>query len=421
MADRTKEYPLREPIWRIEAVIHDGSWYDVKKWARVAKVQPEDIESWIRDNRQEVGLIKLEESYRVNYDEIIRWYSKQTDIDITDKIIPKNYPPRLWGGKTEVETFIAAKRRTTSTLTFTTDDEKMVQTCTRALAGIAKVSYEDVNTYKAYGLSDTYMEKALEKVLTTKEIKSLNIKKRKGLKHRELSDFSPEFIEQALLFYIDFASSILRSKESTLKIYLPDKGAIRSQIIEWIIKAMRKFDETQPVPFSGYLNSVLRFWPYDLPDNYLGKELSSFQRNKKKAIDRIHKRENNNRQLSSAEIVEEMKIDFNDYVRLSGEHETWLAERNASELNWTDSANEKAGTMVGVSKRPRRDVPLASKISSAILDTILITADLDSGMYLITAMGEVMDNAIEKKLSTLKPAFTSVLARELVKRNGLHE
>ena len=96
MADRTKEYPLREPIWRIEAVIHDGSWYDVKKWARVAKVQPEDIESWIRDNRQEVGLIKLEESYRVNYDEIIRWYSKQTDIDITDKIIPKNYPPRLW-------------------------------------------------------------------------------------------------------------------------------------------------------------------------------------------------------------------------------------------------------------------------------------------------------------------------------------
>lgn len=421
MTDRTDEFLTRDPIWRVEAVIHDGSWYDVAKWARMAKVKPEVVEEWIKVNRQPLNLIKLEQSYRVNYDEVIRWYSLQTDISIEDKIIPKNYPPRLWGGKTEVETFIEAKRRVTSTLTFKTDDPEIVKVCTRALSGIAKVTYDDVNTYKAYGLSDTYMEKALEKVLTTKEIKALQIKKRKGLKHRELSDFPQDFLEEAILFYIDFTSSILRSKEATLKIYLPDKDAIRSQIIEWIIKAMKKFDETQPIPFSGYLNTVLRFWPYDLPDNILGKELSSFQRKRKKAIDKIHKAENNNRKLSSEEIMTEMGCSYDDYVRLSSEHDTWLAERNASELNWSDSSNEKSGTPVGVSTRPRRDVTLAHKISSSIIDTILITSDFSSGMYLITAMGDVIDTSVEKKLSGMKPEFTSVLARELIKRNGLHE
>lgn len=420
MVDKTEEFNERSENWRIEAVIHDGSWYDVKKWSKMAKVKPETLEQWIKDNRQRIKLIKSENSFRVNYDEVIKWYASQDDIELDDKLIPKNYPPRLWGGMTEVESFIKAKRRTTATLTFTTDDESILQAITRALAGIARVTYDDVNKYKAYGLSDVYIEKALDKVLTKKEIESLNIKKRKGLKHRELADFSEEFLEQALMFYIDFATNILRSKESTLRIYLSDNDAIRSQIIEWIINAMKKFDERKPIPFSGYLNSVLRFWPYDLPDIYLGKELSAFQREKKKAIDRIHKLENSNRLLSNDEIIKELEIDYDTYTRLTSEHDTWLAERNAGELNWSDSSNEKSGTLVGVSKRPRRDVTLASKISVSILNSVLITSDIESGLFLINSMGDV-DSVDTKTMATLPPEFTKVLAQELVKRNGLKE
>jgi len=50
---------------------------------------------------------------------------------------------------------------------------------------------------------------------------------------------------------------------------------------------MQKFDETQPIPFSGYLSNVLRLWPYDLPDNELGKPLSKFQRIRAKAEEEL--------------------------------------------------------------------------------------------------------------------------------------
>lgn len=67
-----KKRPLK---FRIEAVIHDGQWYTFDKWKRVALVKDEnDLLDWIYEN-QDI-LIKKDESYRVPYDEVIKWYKE---------------------------------------------------------------------------------------------------------------------------------------------------------------------------------------------------------------------------------------------------------------------------------------------------------------------------------------------------------
>lgn len=422
MEDRTAEFKKRPPEWRIEAVIHDGSWYDVPKWARVAKVKPDVLKEWIKKNQRVFHLIKSEqgESYRVSYDEVIDWYNKQDDITIYDKIIPKNYPPRLWDGQTEVEAFLAVPRRTTSTLTFTTNDDKLLKKCTKALCGTARVRYDKNGKYRAYGLSDEYMRQVLVKALTPKELDSLNIKKRKGMLHRELTDFSSKFTEEALTFYLPFSRHILKKHMSTLKIYLPEEKDIDSQIIAWIVAAMRKFDETQPVPFSGYLSNVLRFWPYDLPDEYLGKELADFQRKRQKAMSALDLESKSDKLHSNKEIANKMGIDIKDYIRLESEHKTWLSERNATTLNWSDSANEKSGELVGYSETTAHDVQLAHMISIAAVNATLKTANFEDGCTVINSIDKTLTDDNLPDLKNLSPEFKREFGLELKKMGAMN-
>lgn len=421
MKDRTSEFKERAPEWRIEAVIHDGSWYDVPKWARVAKVKQDFLNDWIKANESKFNLIRSEKgaSFRVGYDEVLDWYSKQTDISIYDKIIPKNYPPRLWAGKTEVEAFIDVPRRTTSTLTFTTSDDKLLEKCTRALRGAARVRYNKNEKYRAYGLSDEYMRQVLAKALTKKEYESLNIKKRKGMLHRELTDFPYEFTEAALTFYLPFSLHMLQSRMPTLKIYLPEEKDIESQVIAWIVDAMRKFDETQPVPFSGYLSNVLRFWPYDLPDEFLGKELADFQRKRQKAMTALSLEAKSDKLHSNKEIADEMGVDIKDYIRLESEHKTWLGERNATTLNWADSANEKSGSLVGHSAAATHDFKLAHAISVAAINATLKTANFKDGCLVINSLDRTLTDDCLPDLQNLTPEFKEEFGLELMKLGAL--
>lgn len=416
MIDRTKDFKNRPDDWRIEAVIHDGSWYDIKKWARVAKVKPDYLKEWIRVNKSRYHLIKSTqgESYRVTHDEVLKWYDKQEDINITDKIIPKNYPPRLWDGKTEAEAFLDNPRRTTATVTMTIDNTQLLRKCTEALVGAARIRQDRKGKYRAYGLSDEYMIQCLKKSLTADEFLSLDIKRRKTMKHRELTDFSKEFAEKALEFYLPFARNILKTHMSTLTIYLPDENDLNSQIISWIVVAMRKFDETQPVPFSGYLSSVLRFWPYDLPDEFLGKKLSGFQRQRQKAIKSLEKEQGTGITFSNKEIAKKMDIDFDEFVELNQQHQNWINERTATTLNWSDSSNEKAGVLIGDDSAIHHNVKLANLISLAILNSIEKTNSIDDGVLLINSMEMNFDDpASLKTLNKLSDDFKKEFYHEL--------
>lgn len=393
--------------FRIEAVIHDGNWYDFAKWKKVAKVKNEALEEWIEKNKD--ILIESElGSYRVGYDEIIKWY-KKNDIDLEDSLVPSNFPPKLWGKTTETDVFLNAPRRRVGTVSFVAKDREILNKCTNILKGIAKIMPDDDGRYKAHGLSSTHIKNLLSKGLSESDFNSLELKTRSVIMQRELIDLPQDWLEKALDFYVNtFAPTVLRSSMSTISIYLPDRHDIHSQTMIWVISAVKKFDENASVPFSGYLSNVLRYWPYDLPDEYLGKELSKFQRDRKKAIDQAESEGLSVDGNIPIEVIAEiMEMPLKQYIELNNQHETWLAEKNSTTLTWEDSSNEKKGTLVGESKTNTKGntVELA-KMSMATVKSAVDTKDWDSAYELIFQIDS----------SEIDPNVSSRLSREFVQK-----
>jgi len=395
-----KQFNAQDDIWKIEAVIHDGNWYDPEKWAKVAKVDKKTLLAWIEDNKDiliESGL----GSYRVGYDEIIRWY-EQEDIDVEESIVPSNFPPKLWGGTTETDVFSNAPRRRVGTISFKVDNNEILDRCVEILKGVGKVMPDEGGRYRAYGLSAIHMKNLLSKGLTESEFESLDVKTRAILLQRELVDLPPEWLSEAITFYANiFAPSILKSAMPTISIYLPNKEDIHSQIVIWVITAMKKFDENASVPFSGYLSSVLRHWPYDLPNEFLGKDLAKFQRERKKAIELIKKEGYKGDNISIETLAEKMDIPKNEYIELNSEHENWLAKKHATTLTWGDSANEKKGELLGSEAAVKVDVEKMATISLAAVRAGIETKDWDSMITVISQIDKSdIDKDINEKLSS---------------------
>lgn len=387
--------------WRIEAVIHDGNWYDFKKWKKVARVKNKTLENWIEKNKDILITSELG-SYRVGYEEIVRWYN-ENDIDIEESLVPNNFPPKLWGKTTETDVFLSAPRRRVGTVSFIAKSNEILNKCENILKGTAKIMPDDGGRHKAHGLSAVHMKNLLSKGLTEEEFDSLEIKTRAVIMQRELIDLPLDWLEEALDFYANtFAPTALRSSMSTISIYLPDRHDIHSQTMIWVITAMKKFNEDASVPFSGYLSNVLRHWPYDLPDEHLGKELSKFQRDRKKAIDQAEEEDLSIDGNVPIEVIAEiMDMPLEKYIELNNEHENWLAEKNATTLTWEDSANEKKGTNVGESETIENDSSKLARMSIATVKAAVDTEDWDSAYTLINQIdSSEIDDTVGSRLSS---------------------
>lgn len=403
--DKTRDFLERDPKWRIEAVIHDGSWYTIRKWARLAKVKDKDVREWI-DNDDE-NLIHVDKSYRLGYDDVMAWYDKQPDIDIHDRLVPNNFPPKIWDGQTEAEALIKVPKRRVTEVTLTPDTKELNEKCQRILKGIAVVRVYKQGVYRACGLSRRFIVNRLRQELTPEEFKIVNPARKTIMHYRELSDFSEEFLTNALRFYVPFAKTLLRPRMSTLKIYLRTQGDIDMQVAIWVMTALRKFDEHQPVPFSGYLSRVLSFWPYDLPDEILGKELSTFQRNKRKITNKlIH--ENGADNIPDEEIIARMNIDKDKYLRLTNEYKSWLYEHNATQLTWENSSNEKLSEYIWDNNEDKHNSELSHKIATGIVQAALKTNKYSEAMQIIGTLGSINEDDY-KALQDIDPDFKKYL------------
>lgn len=388
--DRTREFAKRDPTWRIEAVIHDGSWYTVRKWAKLSKVKDNDIHEWIENNKEKTDLIHMNDSYRLGYDEIMRWYDDQPDIELDDRLVPNNFPPKIWDGQTEAEALINVPKRQVTEVSLTPNTKELKEKCQDILRGTAILRLYKHGSYRACGLSRKFIISKLQRGLTREEFEIVNPGRKTIMHYRELSDFSEEFLENALKFYVPFAKTLLRSRMSTLKIYLPTQGDIDMQVAIWIMTALRKFDEQQPVPFSGYLSRVLSFWPYDLPDEILGKELSTFQRNKRKIMNKwIH--ETGDSHMPDDEIISRMKIDKDTYLRLTKEYQSWLYEHNATQLTWENSSNEKMSDYIWDENEDSHNSELSHKIAIGLMDAALKTENFSEAFKIINTLGSVSE------------------------------
>jgi hypothetical protein len=415
----TREEFLKQPVdFRIGGIISDGQWYSFPKWKMMSNCTEEELSAWIEEHMLDGSLLQSPtgaKSYRLRLDAMLDWYNDH-DLEFPGQLTKFIYPPRVWDGMTEVDGFLKAPLRTIGIVSFNCSNST-AERITEELRGIARVREVEPGRWKAFCLNAQYVRSIVASILDEVDDPGKKIHTMTAAKRREMQDFTDEFNRGMLAFYVSYSKeNTLKSLMETIRIFIPNEEDQNSQITEWVILAIQKFDESASVPFSGYLDAVLKRWPFDLPQAHLGKELSTFQRNRSRAIKALKKRFKGREMFTSSELAEEMDISMAKFADLDEKHNVWLRTKRATELNWEGRSDEKEADhhsnimMGGVGTIPS-DTDLAHKLSVAVVSSAIDTGRFDDAYTLISQI-DVRDIDM-KQVESLSPEFVKALGSKL--------
>lgn len=369
-----ENFSLRDKDFRINAVIHSGQWYTFDKWLKLSQVDREDLVKYLEETT--IPIIHKQNSYRVDSKEVFRWYH-ENNLNIEEAIVPNDFSPRVWGGKTEVDVLLETPQRISNILLVYCDDVNMLYKIKNILRGYAWCVYrENKKQLKIYTTSFKYIEQILTSQLTDREFNSLVIRYTVQRKWRSLSDFDEDFLGGFLMFYSNFSKQCLKPHMETIKTYINSHEDIESQIREWIMIALNKFDEKETVPFSAYLNRYLQFRPYELGNELLGDDLANFQKEHSRAVKELASELNIDIKLVDENLVREKMgySDKNEYFSLLERTIEFNSLKVARDINWEEKNNEKQGSSIFDRKeKNEHDRRRQTEISKAIIKATIET------------------------------------------------
>lgn len=369
-----EQFSLRDKDFRINAVIHSGQWYTFDKWLKLSQVDKEDLIKYLEETT--VPIIHKQNSYRVDSKEVFRWYH-ENKLNIEEAIVPNDFSPRVWGGKTEVDVLLETPQHISNILLVYCDDVNVLYKIKNILRGYAWCVYrENKKQLKIYTTSFKYIEQILTSQLTGREFNSLVIRYTVQRKWRSLSDFDEDFLGGFLMFYSNFSKQCLKPHMETIKTYINSHEDIESQIREWIMIALNKFDEKETVPFSAYLNRYLQFRPYELGNELLGDDLANFQKEHSRVVKELASKLNVDIKLVDENLVREKMgySDKNEYFSLLERTIEFNSLKVARDINWEEKNNEKQGSSIFERKeKNEHDRKRQTEISKAIIKATIET------------------------------------------------
>lgn len=369
-----ERFSLRDKDFRINAVIHSGQWYTFDKWLKLSQVDREDLVKYLEETT--VPIIHKQNSYRVDSEEVFRWYH-ENNLNIEEAIVPNDFSPRVWGGKTEVDVLLETPQHISNILLVYCNDINVLYKIKNILRGYAWCVYrENKKQLKIYTTSFKYIEQILTSQLTGREFNSLVIRYTVQRKWRSLSDFDEDFLGGFLMFYSNFSKQCLKPHMETIKTYINSHEDIESQIREWIMIALNKFDEKETVPFSAYLNRYLQFRPYELGNELLGDDLANFQKEHSRAVKELATELNVDIKSVDENLVRERMgySDKNEYFSLLERTIEFNSLKVARDINWEEKNNEKQGSSIFERKeKNEHDRRRQTEISKAIIKATIET------------------------------------------------
>lgn len=369
-----ENFSLKDKNFKINAVIHSGQWYTFDKWLKLSQVDKEDLVKYLE--KTTVPIIHKQNSYRVDSEEVFRWYH-ENNLNIEEAIVPNDFSPRVWGGKTEVDVLLETPQHISNILLVYCNDINVLYKIKNILRGYAWCVYrENKKQLKIYTTSFKYIEQILTSQLTEREFNSLVIRYTVQRKWRSLSDFDEDFLGGFLMFYSNFSKQCLKPHMETIKTYINSHEDIESQIREWIMIALNKFDEKETVPFSAYLNRYLQFRPYELGNELLGDDLANFQKEHSRAVKELASELNIDIKLVDENLVREKMgySDKNEYFSLLERTIEFNSLKVARDINWEEKNNEKQGSSIFERKeKNEHDRRRQTEISKAIIKATIET------------------------------------------------
>lgn len=406
-----KQLPLQQ---RIEVIVSDGMFLTVEKWAKLAYTTESDILDYIKKALKDGTIIQSvtgAQSYRMPLESMKKWY-KENRLKFGDQILTYVFPARVWDGMTEVDGFDLAPRREVGTVTFKANQDS-AKLITESLRGLALVKEVDTSEYRAFGLSASFLRNhILELVAQNPEITVKGgIRLRGSAMRRELVDFPPVFTNHLIEFYRIFATSMVKPAKETIDIYLPEYSDKEGQILMWVFDAIEKFDEKASVPFSGYIESILKHRPYDLPIKFLGEDLAFFQNERSRTRKALFKEGVEN--PSNEVLAERMRLPLRKFLEFDEKYRVWLKARNATTLTWDETNADKLAlnSVYSDTKRGGHDDDLASRISKASVEAMVELEDWASGFAMISQIGQ--DSLDFTRLEGLSSEFVETLGKRL--------
>lgn len=369
-----EQFSLRDKDFRINAVIHSGQWYTFDKWLKLSQVDKEDLIKYLEETT--IPIIHKQNSYRVDSKEVFKWYH-ENNLNIEEAIVPNDFSPRVWGGKTEVDVLLETPQHISNILLVYCNDINVLYKIKNISRGYAWCVYrENKKQLKIYTTSFKYIEQILTSQLTDREFNSLVIRYTVQRKWRSLSDFDEDFLGGFLMFYSNFSKQCLKPHMETIKTYINSHEDIESQIREWIMIALNKFDEKETVPFSAYLNRYLQFRPYELGNELLGDDLANFQKEHSRAVKELASELNVDIKLVDENLVREKMgySDKNEYFSLLERTIEFNSLKVARDINWEEKNNEKQGSSIFDRKeKNEHDRRRQTEISKAIIKATIET------------------------------------------------
>lgn len=401
-----EQFSLRDKDFRINAVIHSGQWYTFDKWLKLSQVDREDLIKYLEETT--IPIIHKQNSYRVDSEEVFRWYH-ENNLNIEEAIVPNDFSPRVWGGKTEVDVLLETPQHISNILLVYCDDVNVLYKIKNILRGYAWCVYrENKKQLKIYTTSFKYIEQILTSQLTGREFNSLVIRYTVQRKWRSLSDFDEDFLGGFLMFYSNFSKQCLKPHMETIKTYINSHEDIESQIREWIMIALNKFDEKETVPFSAYLNRYLQFRPYELGNELLGDDLANFQKEHSRAVKELASELNVDIKSVDENLVRERMgySDKNEYFSLLERTIEFNSLKVARDINWEEKNNEKQGSSIFDRKeKNEHDRRRQTEISKAIIKAAIETEkyeDLETLLSNNFSALKYLNVSNEYKMSLLK-------------------
>lgn len=401
-----ENFSLKDKNFRINAVIHSGQWYTFDKWLKLSQVDKEDLVKYLEETT--VPIIHKQNSYRVNSEEVFRWY-RENNLNIEEAIVPNDFSPRVWGGKTEVDVLLETPQHVSNILLVYCNDINVLYKIKNILRGYAWCVYrENKKQLKIYTTSFKYIEQILTSQLTGREFNSLVIRYTVQRKWRSLSDFDEDFLGGFLMFYSNFSKQCLKPHMETIKTYINSHEDIESQIREWIMIALNKFNEKETVPFSAYLNRYLQFRPYELGNELLGDDLANFQKEHSRAVKELASELNVDIKLVDENLVRERMgySDKNEYFSLLERTIEFNSLKVARDINWEEKNNEKQGSSIFEKKeKNEHDRRRQTEISKAVIKAAIETRkyeDLETLLSNNFSALKYLNVSNEYKMSLLK-------------------
>lgn len=371
--------------YRIEAILSDGQWWTPKKIAKLATMTVPQVQKVLDVMLEENEVVASKDfaSYRWDYVHMEKWFNQQS-FNIGDQVFTEIFPARVWNNLSETEVIEQHPRRIISYAVFNSSSD-IATNVKKRLQGIGVVESLTGDRYRVYSI---YPERV--KDIITEEANKLGLEApkvylRRDVSRRSVYDFPQGFYHQLVSFCIEFVKIIIanRGYMETISIFLDTSEDVESQVLEWVVTALEKFDESKAVPFTGYLANVIGYWVYDLPSMFLGKELAQFQRDKSKAIKHLEATYPERFSFTDEEISLEAGYTKDLYQDLDNKHSVWLRDKFATDTEWSDNNEEKAslGSVFSVSGKTdvndfsssSTDIKLANRITQAAVEAVIDT------------------------------------------------